>query len=298
MFGVGLLEGILGGIGVEENFMFWGMCKGLIIVIEGGIKLELVVSGVVGIVFGCDFFIIWIIEDELIKIGVINWGRVLDWVVDCFLEIIILLFILGIVTIVDINVDCRWVGRVVDVLVEVVMGLEVTKIVIWFGGKGVEMEEELIGFGIIGGMFGVILELILFNFGCIRVEYGLLLWGKFRELEGFLEEDGFCSVGMIDVFFRFFLEIIGGVIFKFVSLGGLMVILGVSELLRSWFNDVGVFFIVGDIKFLFFSIFVSLLGFEGWFFLDWFLGIIILIFWVGIVFSLMFICFFLFWEFW
>lgn len=78
-------------------------------------------------------------------------------------------------TTVDINAECKFVGRAADVLDEVVMGLEVTNTVIWFGGKGVEMEEELTGLDITGGMLGAVLELTSLNSGCGRVEHGSLL---------------------------------------------------------------------------------------------------------------------------
>lgn len=58
---------------------------------------------------------------------------------------------------------------------EVVMGLEVTNTVIWFGGKGVEMEEELTGLDSTGGMLGAMLELTSLNSECARVEHGSLL---------------------------------------------------------------------------------------------------------------------------
>lgn len=58
---------------------------------------------------------------------------------------------------------------------EVVMGLEVTNTVIWFGGKGVEMEEELTGLDITGGMLGAVLELTSLNSERASVEHGSLL---------------------------------------------------------------------------------------------------------------------------
>lgn len=58
---------------------------------------------------------------------------------------------------------------------EVVMGLEVTNTVIWFGGKGVEMEEELTGLDITGGMLGAMFELTSLGSGCAGVERGSLL---------------------------------------------------------------------------------------------------------------------------
>lgn len=106
------------------------------------------------------------------------------------------------------------------------MGLEVTKTVIWLGGRGPEMAEELAG-------LGAALELPSPGSCGAAVGQGSVLWGRLSEAEDSLPEEGSCSGGMTATFFSSSLVGAMGAISRLASPGGFMVTLGAPELSRS-----------------------------------------------------------------
>lgn len=64
--------------------------------------------GAAGTVLACEPFITWIIEEELMKTGVMNCGRAPAWAAaGCPSDTITLLPTLGMVTTVDTSAGCR-----------------------------------------------------------------------------------------------------------------------------------------------------------------------------------------------
>lgn len=254
----GLLDEVLGGVGPEENLIFCGICKGPTTATDWGIRLELDVMGAAGIVLDWEPFITWMMEDEFINTGVMNCGRALDWAADCPSDTITLLPTLGMVTTVDTNADCKWDGSGADVLAADVIGLEVTKTVIWLGGKGLEI-EELTGLCMAGGAVCATLALTSPSSWCPGFGQGSLFWGRLSELDGSLLKDESCSGGMTAIFFSSSPVGTIGAISRPVRPGGLMVTLGAPELSRSWLREVGASLMAGDTMALLSSMTGSLL---------------------------------------